>query len=136
MRCKVIRKESFNAAHRLHNPKWSDEKNAAFYDKCNYPNFHGHNYLLEVHVTGPVDPESGYVMDMKVLASLIKKHIHDKFDHKNLNLDIPEFKEVIPTAENIAKLSYEILRPLIDSHLDISLVLHETEKNIVEYPVA
>ena len=135
MRCKVIRKEMFNAAHRLNNPEWSDEKNATFYDKCNYPNFHGHNYLLEVHVTGPIDPESGYVMDMKVLASLIKKHIHDKFDHKNLNLDIPEFKTLIPTAENIVKLSYEILKPLLKSDLDLYLVLHETEKNVVAYPI-
>ena len=125
----------FNAAHRLNNPEWSDEKNATFYDKCNYPNFHGHNYLLEVHVTGPIDPESGYVMDMKVLASLIKKHIHDKFDHKNLNLDIPEFKTLNPTAENIVKLSYEILKPLLKSYLDLYLVLHETEKNIVAYPI-
>ena len=110
MRVAVFRKAHFNAAHRLHNPQWSDEKNQAVFGKCNNPSYHGHNYQLEVKVTGEVDPETGYVVDMKVLKDLIREHIEDRFDHKNLNLDTDEFKNVNPTAENIAVVIWNLLR--------------------------
>ena len=113
----VIRKEHFNSAHRLHNPNWSDEKNISFYGKCNNPNYHGHNYDLEVTVIGEVDQESGYLIDMKTLSDLIKAEVLDKFDHKNLNLDIDYFKKVIPSAENISVFIYNILRNKIDKNL-------------------
>jgi 6-pyruvoyltetrahydropterin/6-carboxytetrahydropterin synthase len=130
----VFRKEHFNAAHRLHNPAWSEEKNAAIFDKCNNPNFHGHNYELIIQVTGPVDPETGYVIDMKVLSALLKEFVIDRFDHKNLNLDVPEFHSLNPSAENIAIVIYSILRTKIDSGLDLKVRLYETERNFVEYP--
>lgn len=131
----VFRKEHFNAAHRLHNPDWSDEKNESVFGKCNNPNFHGHNYELIVQVTGEVNPETGYVMDMKVLSSVLKEFVLDHFDHKNLNLDVAEFKSLNPSAENIAIVIYSILRPKIDSGLDLKVRLYETERNFVEYPV-
>lgn len=130
----VIRKERFNAAHRLHNASWSTEKNKDVFGKCNNDNYHGHNYTLEVIVTGDIDPETGYVLDTKVLSDLVRKEIIDYLDHRNLNLDIIEFKSLNPTAENIAYVIYEILRPLIDSKLDLKLVLHETQNNVVIYP--
>lgn len=130
----VYRKEHFNAAHRLHNPEWSEEKNAEIFGKCNYPNFHGHNYELIVRVTGEPDPNSGYVIDLKTLSGIIKEHVLDKFDHKNLNLDTEEFKELNPTAENIVKVIYAILRKVIDTKFDLHLRLYETERNFVEYP--
>ena len=110
----VIRKEHFNSAHRLHNPNWSNEKNLSFYGKCNNPNFHGHNYDLEVSVTGITDEKSGYLIDMKKLSNLIKKEVLDCFDHKNLNLDVEEFKNLNPTAENISKVIYDKLRKQLD----------------------
>ena len=131
----VFRKEHFNAAHRLHNPDWSDEKNESVFGKCNNPNFHGHNYELIVQVTGEVNPETGYVMDMKVLSGILKEFVLDHFDHKNLNLDVAEFKSLNPSAENIAIVTYTILRPKIDSGLDLKVRLYETERNFVEYPV-
>ena len=131
----VFRKEHFNAAHRLHNPDWSDEKNESVFGKCNNPNFHGHNYELIVQVTGEVNPETGYVMDMKVLSGFLKEFVLDHFDHKNLNLDVAEFKSLNPSAENIAIVIYSILRPKIDSGLDLKVRLYETERNFVEYPV-
>ena len=131
----VFRKEHFNAAHRLHNPDWSAEKNETIFGKCNNPNFHGHNYELIVQVTGEVDPETGYVLDMKVLSSVLKEFVLDRFDHKNLNLDVPEFKSLNPSAENIAIVIYSILRSKIDSGLDLKVRLYETERNFVEYPV-
>jgi len=131
----VFRKEHFNAAHRLHNPDWSDEKNESVFGKCNNPNFHGHNYELIVQVTGEVNPETGYVMDMKVLSGILKEFVLDHFDHKNLNLDVAEFKSLNPSAENIAIVIYSILRPKIDSGLDLKVRLYETERNFVEYPV-
>jgi 6-pyruvoyltetrahydropterin/6-carboxytetrahydropterin synthase len=130
----VFRQEHFNAAHRLYNKSWSDEKNAQVFGKCNLPNYHGHNYELIVKVIGEVDPETGYVMDMKVLSDLIGEHILEKFDHKNLNEDVPEFKEVNPTAENISIVIYSILRPLIDQTLSLQIRLYETPRNFVEFP--
>lgn len=130
----VFRKEHFNAAHRLNNPNWSDEKNTAFFGKCNNPSYHGHNYDLTVKVTGYVDEESGYLLDMKVLSDLLQKHVVDKFDHRNLNLDTLEFKNLNPTAENIAMVIYDLIRPHIATELDLKIILHETERNYVEYP--
>jgi 6-pyruvoyltetrahydropterin/6-carboxytetrahydropterin synthase len=134
-RVAVFRKEHFNAAHRLNNPNWSEEKNERVYGKCNNYNFHGHNYDLVVQVIGEIDPESGYVMDMKLLSDLIKVEILDKFDHKNLNLDTEEFKDINPSAENIAVVIYDKLRAKLPNHLDLRIRLYETERNFVEYPV-
>jgi len=130
----VIRKEHFNSAHRLHNPNWSDEKNLSFYGKCNNPTFHGHNYDLEVTVTGITDEESGYLIDMKKLSNLIKKEVLDCFDHKNLNLDVVEFRNLNPTAENISKVIYDKLRKQLDLKFELKIKLYETERNIVVYP--
>lgn len=130
----VVRCEHFNAAHRLHNPDWSEEKNKDVFGKCNNPNYHGHNYELEVKVTGDVDPETGYVIDTKKLSDIIKQHVTEVFDHKNLNLDVTYFKNLIPSTENIAKTTYEILRPLLDSNLELKIKLYETPRNYVEYP--
>ncbi|GAB2771540.1 6-carboxytetrahydropterin synthase [Rhabdobacter roseus] len=134
-RVAVFRKEHFNAAHRLHNPNWSDEKNERVYGKCNNPNYHGHNYELIVRVAGEVDPETGYVLDMKVLSDVIKEHVLDKFDHRNLNQDTDEFRDLNPSAENIAIVIHDILRTQIDPTLDLKITLYETERNFVEYPV-
>ena len=131
----VFRKEHFNAAHRLFNPGWDDETNEKIFGKCSLPNFHGHNYELEVKVVGEPDPQTGYVMDMKVLSDLIKNEIHSRFDHKNLNLDTEEFKGVNPTAENIAIVIYELLRKNIESKFDLQIRLYETPRNYVEYPI-
>ena len=129
----VTRKSHFNAAHRLHNNEWSDEKNNNFYGLCNNKNYHGHNYDLEVTVKGEIDPESGYLVDMKVLNNIIEENICKKFDHKNLNLDTTEFKNLIPTAENIAVVIWNILREKIDKKLKLSIKLFETPRNFVEY---
>lgn len=136
MKVKVYRKEHFNAAHRLFNPAWSDEKNLAVFGKCSYPNYHGHNYELIVSLTGETNPDTGYVYDMKVLSDLIKEHVTKKFDHKNLNLDTEYFKDLNPTAENIVMVIWKILRDKIDPSLDLKVVLYETERNFVEYPAA
>jgi len=130
----VYRKEHFNAAHRLYNPAWDMAKNDAVFGKCNNPNFHGHNYEVVVKVTGEPDPLTGYVMDMKILSELIRDHVLEKFDHKNLNLDTEYFKTLNPTAENICLVIYELLRAQIDPHLDLQVRLYETERNFVEYP--
>lgn len=130
----VFRKEHFNAAHRLHNPTMSDAENAAVFGRCNYPNYHGHNYELVVKLTGEIDPKTGYVFDMKLLSDIIKKDVIEKLDHKNLNLDVPEFKNVNPTAENIIKVIYDILRQKIDGRYELNLRLYETERNFVEFP--
>lgn len=134
MRVAVFRKVHFNAAHRLHNPAWSDEQNQSVFGKCNNPNYHGHNYDLVVKVAGEIDPETGYVIDMKVLKDLIDTHIIDRFDHKNLNLDTQEFAQLNPTAEHIALVCWQILRPHLSKHLDLSITLYETERNFVQYP--
>lgn len=135
MKVAVFRKEHFNAAHRLHNPSWDEQKNAEVFGKCNNPNWHGHNYELIVRLVGEPDPDTGYVYDMKLLSDLIRRHVSDKFDHRNLNLDVEEFKNLIPTAENIAVVIYNILRDKIDVALDLKITLYETERNFVEYPV-
>ena len=134
-RVAVFRKEHFNAAHRLNNPNWTDEKNERVYGKCNNFNYHGHNYDLIVQVTGHIDPETGYVMDMKILSDLIKIEVLDKFDHKNLNLDTEEFRDLNPSAENIAIVIYDKLKSKINSNFDLNIRLYETERNFVEYPV-
>ncbi len=131
----VYRKEHFNAAHRLYNPGWDDAKNEKVFGKCALPNYHGHNYELEVKVTGKPDKKTGYVMDMKELGDLIKKEVHTRFDHKNLNLDTVEFKELNPTAENIVIVIFNLLRPHIDKKLDLQVRLYETPRNFVDYPV-
>ena len=131
----VYRKEHFNAAHRLFNPSWSNATNDEVFGKCNNPNYHGHNYELIVKLTGIPDAETGYVIDLKKLSDLIKLHVLDKFDHKNLNLDTKEFKNLNPTAENIAVVIYNLLRPVIKAELELQVRLYETERNFVEYPV-
>ena len=129
----VSRKAHFNAAHRLYRKDWSDSQNEAIFDKCSNPFFHGHNYELIVSVTGEIDAETGYVMDMKVLKDLIKAHIEDAFDHKNLNLDVPEFKELNPTAENIVWVIWKKLKNRLDASYDLSVRLYETPRNFVEF---
>jgi 6-pyruvoyltetrahydropterin/6-carboxytetrahydropterin synthase len=130
----VFRKEHFNAAHRLFNKNWSVEKNDRVFGLCNNPNYHGHNYELIVKVTGVPDPETGYVIDLKVLSDLIRDEVINRFDHKNLNLDTKEFADLNPTAENIVKVIYNLLRPELDAKLELSVRLFETERNFVEYP--
>ncbi|MBP9068644.1 MAG: 6-carboxytetrahydropterin synthase [Bacteroidia bacterium] len=130
----VYRKEHFNAAHRLHSSFMSDAENAAYFGKCNSPNYHGHNYEIIVKLIGEVDPKTGYVFDMKLLGEIIKQEIVERFDHKNLNLDLPEFKNLNPTAENIVKVIYDILRKKIDNRYELYLRLYETERNFVEFP--
>lgn len=134
MKVSVFRKEHFNAAHRLNNPELSDRDNDAIFGKCNYPNYHGHNYELIVKVTGEIDRQTGYVMDMKTLKDLVWKHALSRFDHKNLNLDTEEFKTLNPTAENIAVVIYNLIRPHIDNDKELKITLYETERNFVEYP--
>ncbi|MEI6264083.1 MAG: 6-carboxytetrahydropterin synthase [Sphingobacteriia bacterium] len=133
-RVTVFRKEHFNAAHRLHNPSWTNERNKAVFGLCNNENYHGHNYELIVQVTGAINPETGYVIDMKILSDLIKEEVLNKFDHKNLNLDTIEFNNLIPSAENIAVVCYDLLRKKLDGQLDLKIRLYETERNFVEYP--
>ena len=133
MKVKVSRKAHFNAAHRLHRADWDFEKNQAVFGKCNNPKFHGHNYELIVSVTGEIDAETGYVMDMKVLKDLIKEHVEEAFDHKNLNLDVPDFNNLNPTAENIAVVIWNKLRPYIAKNKAIEIVLYETPRNFVTY---
>ena len=130
----ICRKEHFNAAHRLHNPIWSDEKNKEVFGLCNNKNYHGHNYELIVKVIGIIEPSTGFVMDIKTLSDLIKERVLDRFDHKNLNLDVAEFEHLNPTAENIAVVIYQLLRPFITEGLDVKITLYETERNYVEYP--
>ncbi len=136
MRVSVYRKAHFNAAHRLHNPQWSDEKNQAVFGLCNSPNYHGHNYELEVKVTGKVDTETGYVIDLGYLKAVIKREVEDRFDHKNLNLDTQEFKDLNPTAEHISYVIWSILREQLDDKYDLQIRLYETPRNFVEYPAS
>jgi len=130
---KVCRRSTFNSAHRLFRPDWSDEKNEAVFDKCNNPNYHGHNYTLEVWVSGEVDAETGYLIDLKILKTIIQKEIIDRFDHRNLNLDCPEFEQLNPTAENIAAVIYRLMRQAMDKKYELSITLWETENNIVYF---
>jgi len=134
MRVSVFRKEHFNAAHQLLNSDWSDATNQEIFGKCFNPNFHGHNYDLEVKVTGEIDPETGFVMDIKELSKLIRKNIIKRFDHKNLNLDVAEFENLNPTVENIVVVIYNLLRSEIPKELDLKIRLYETERNYAEYP--
>jgi len=133
MKVTVSRKAQFNAAHRLHNPNWSFEKNQEVFGKCNNPNYHGHNYGVTVSVKGTIDSETGYVIDMKELKSLIQTHVSEPFDHRNLNLDTEEFKELNPTAENIAVVIWKRLRPHIKAESELKVTLYETERNFVEF---
>lgn len=136
MRVSVFRKEHFNAAHRLYNPEWPEEKNNLVFGKCNNPHFHGHNYELVVKLTGEINQETGYVYDLKKLSDLIKENILKKFDHKNLNEDVPEFKNLNPTAENIVVTIYNLLREHIEVQYELKVILYETERNYVEYPTS
>ena len=131
----IFRREHFNAAHRLFNAAWDDKKNMEVFGKCALPNYHGHNYELIVKIVGEPDEKTGYVMDLKTLSDLIEEKVLEKFDHKNLNLDTEEFKNLNPTAENIAIVIYEILRPHIGKEKDLQIRLYETPRNFVEYPV-
>ncbi|MEZ4962491.1 MAG: 6-carboxytetrahydropterin synthase [Saprospiraceae bacterium] len=134
MRISVFRKAHFNAAHRLHNPKWPDEKNQQVFGLCNNPSYHGHNYELEVKLSGEVDPETGYLIDLKELKDLIESQIEKRFDHKNLNIDTEEFKSLNPTAENICWVIWNILRSHLDEKYELAVRLYETPRNFVEYP--
>lgn len=134
MRATVVRKATFNAAHRLYNPAWDDAKNAEVFGLCNNPNYHGHNYTLFVRITGEIDPNTGYVMDLKVVNDMIKQMVIEPFDHQNLNLDVPEFKDTIPSAENIARVIYDKFRLELKPAFEVQIVLYETENNFVEYP--
>lgn len=133
MRVKVSRKAHFNAAHRLFRQDWTDQKNDTVFGKCNNPEYHGHNYELIVSVTGEIDPETGFVMDMKVLKELIRENVENALDHKNLNTQVPEFKNLNPTAENIAVVIWNRLRPFIDERKTLEIVLYETPRNFVTY---
>lgn len=133
-RTAIIRKSHFNAAHRLHNDKWTDEQNKQVFGKCNNPNFHGHNYVLEVKIIGDIDPNTGYVMDIKELKEIIDEEVVDRYDHRNLNLDVDDFKELNPTAENIAAVIFARIRKRVEHKYELKIKLYETERNIVEYP--
>ena len=129
----LYRKAHFNAAHRLFLPQWSDEKNAAVFGKCSNPHYHGHNYELEVGITGPIDAITGFVMDVAELKAIIKTEVEDAFDHKNLNLEVPEFAELIPTVENIAQVIWSKLRARVDTQYEITVKLYETPRNFVVF---
>jgi len=129
----LYRKAHFNAAHRLFLPQWSDEKNAAVFGKCSNPHYHGHNYELEVGITGPIDAITGFVMDVAELKAIIKTEVEDAFDHKNLNLEVPEFAELIPTVENIAQVIWSKLRTRVDTQYEITVKLYETPRNFVVF---
>lgn len=133
MKVTVSRKAHFNAAHRLYRKDWTHEKNDEVFGKCNNPNFHGHNYELIVSVTGEIDEETGYVIDIKILKDIIKNEIEDAFDHKNLNLEVPEFENLNPTAENIVVVIYNKIKSEIDSNLELEIILFETPRNFVTY---
>lgn len=133
MKVTVSRKAHFNAAHRLYRKDWSDKKNTSVFGLCNNPNFHGHNYELIVSVTGEIDPETGFVIDMKELKAIIKTKVEDTLDHKNLNLEVEEFKDLNPTAENIAVVIYNKIKPHIAKDLDLEITLYETPRNFVTY---
>jgi len=134
MRISVFRKAHFNAAHRLHSNSFNDSENQEIFGKCNRPNFHGHNYDLIVKLTGEIDPRTGYLMDLSILKGIINDQVVDYLDHRNLNLDIPEFKKINPTAENIAIMIWKRIRPEIGDHIDVQVRLYETERNFVEFP--
>ena len=130
----VIRKEHFNAAHRLYRQDWSDDQNRDTFGKCSLPHYHGHNYELEIKVVGEIDPVTGFVMDLKLLSDLVNEKVLERFDHKNLNVDTEEFRQLTPTAENIAVVIYNLLRPHLKPTLELFIRLYETPRNYVEYP--
>jgi 6-pyruvoyltetrahydropterin/6-carboxytetrahydropterin synthase len=134
MEVAVIRRAHFNAAHKLWNDTWTPEKNKEVFGLCANEHFHGHNYILEVRVAGEIDPDTGYVIDLKILKDLIRSQVEERFDHRNLNLDTEEFRQLNPTAENIIVIIYNLLRAQLDSKFGLRLKLWETEKNMVEYP--
>ncbi len=134
MKVAVYRKAHFNAAHRLYNPEWSHDQNMEVFGICTSPNFHGHNYDLEVKVVGELDPETGMVINLKTLSDMIKEHVEEKLDHKNLNLDIKEFQTLNPTAENICIVIWKILREKLDEKYELTVRLFETPRNFVQYP--
>ncbi|MEZ5012988.1 MAG: 6-carboxytetrahydropterin synthase [Chitinophagales bacterium] len=134
MKATVSRRATFNAAHRLHNPAWDDAKNAAVFGACNNPNYHGHNYTLFVYITGEIDPETGYVIDLGLVSKMIKELVIEPFDHNNLNLDVPQFRDLIPSAENIARVIYEAFRERLDALYVVRIKLMETENNTVYFP--
>ncbi len=134
-RVSVFREEHFNAAHRLFNPAWTEEENTRVFGKCSLPNYHGHNYEIIAKVTGEVDPATGYVVDTKWLSDIIQQEVISRFDHRNLNQDVTEFKGINPTAENIAIVIYGLLKPRLAEHLELQIRLYETPRNFVEYPV-
>lgn len=136
MRAAVIRKARFNAAHRLLNKGWTAKRNLEVFGKCFNPNYHGHNYTIEVKVIGDIDPNTGFVVNLGYLKKIINQEIIEKFDHRNLNMDVDEFADMNPTAENIAVVCYNLLRSKLDHNLDLFVRLYETERNIVEYPVS
>lgn len=133
MKVTVSRKAHFNAAHRLYNNEWSDARNAEVFGKCANPNYHGHNYELIVSVKGKIHPETGFVMDMKVLKSIIEEEIEERFDHKNLNEEVAHFRSLNPTAENISVVIWNILRKKIATDLELEVTLYETPRNFVQY---
>jgi len=133
MKASIYRRQTFNAAHRLHNPAWDNEKNDRIFGLCNRPNFHGHNYVVIAKITGEIDPDTGYVMDAKIIKDIIEEEVIEPFDHHNLNLDVPEFKELNPTAENIVVIIWNKIRARLESKFDLSVTLYETENNYVEY---
>ena len=130
---KVGRREHFNAAHRLFREEWSEDKNFEIFGKCANPNYHGHNYVIETWVEGPISEVTGYVVDLKHLKDIVKQEVCYRFDHRNLNLDVPEFTNLIPTAENIAVVSWRLIKAKLPAHLKLVVRLHETENNVVEY---
>jgi len=134
MRTTVCRRATFNAAHRLFNPNWDEATNNRVFGLCNNPNYHGHNYILIVKITGDIDPETGYVIDLKIVNNMINQLVIEPFDHNNLNLDVADFKNLIPTAENIAMVIYDKFRNFLDAQYEIKIQLFETENNFVEYP--
>ncbi|PWL27260.1 MAG: 6-pyruvoyl tetrahydrobiopterin synthase [Fluviicola sp. XM-24bin1] len=130
---RICRRETFNAAHRLYRKEWSDEKNYEVFGKCSHPNYHGHNYVIEVWLEGPIDPVTGYLMDLKELKTIIQREVCDRFDHRNFNLDCEEFKDRIPTAENIAVVCWQLIQPQLPDNLRLEVHIQETEKNKVSY---
>ncbi len=133
MKLTAYRKAHFNAAHRLYRRDWSDEKNEEVFGKCSNPHYHGHNYNLEVGVTGEVDPETGYLIDLKILKDIIKEEVEDHLDHKNLNEQVAEFQDLIPTAEHIAYVIYNRISAKLDTRFSLEVKLYETERNFVVY---
>ena len=133
MKASIYRRQTFNAAHRLNNPAWDNETNNRIFGLCNRPNFHGHNYIVIAKITGEIDPETGFVMDAKIIKDIIEDEVIEPFDHHNLNLDVPEFRELNPTAENIVVVIWGKIRARLESRFDLAVTLYETENNYVEY---